>query len=230
VSTRRARRIEPGRWGKAIPYGLQGLVVGAGGGLIITMVAGGLSGGEFWWWIIPVFSGIVGAVEYVYGALIIEGAGDLVARLFIGRLVETRTDYSYPESLVARGRYEDAVTAYEEAAAENPDDPEPLMRMARVLRDRLRRPEDAVAAFKRARMVEGAKPGQVQLATREIVETMEATDEPLRAIPELARLAEQAAGTKTGEWAARRLKALKQELSWTIKDQARDGRETGEEG
>ncbi len=165
------------------------------------------------WWILPVFAGVVGFSMFLYGGLVIEGAGGLVERLYIGRETETAPQYSYADSLVARGMYERAVDAYEAAAAENPRNPEPLMRMARVYRDELRRPDEAIATFKRARQVEGAPPGQANLATREIVEILLGSEDRRRAIPELARLAEQAAGTKTGDWAGRRLSELKQELA-----------------
>lgn len=218
-----SRAVEPGRYGKALPYGLLGAVVGFGGGLIIVMVSGAL-GGEFWWIVLPLFTGICAVGMFFWGAWVIEGSGDLVRRLVMGGKMKPSHQYSYADSLVARGMYDAAITAYQEAAQEEPGDPEPFLRIGRVLRDRLERPDDAVASFRQARTAERASPQQVNLATREIIETLlYRTEDRRRAIPELARLAEQAQGTKAGDWAARTLAELKRELAWTIKGEEEEG-------
>lgn len=217
------RAVEPGRYGKAVPYGILGAVVGFGAGLIIVMVSGAM-GGEFWWIVLPLFTGISAVGMFFWGAWVIEGSGDLMRRLVMGGKMKPSHQYSYADSLVVRGMYDAAMRAYREAAEEEPGDPEPFLRIGRVLRDKLGRPDDAVASFREARAADRASPQQVNLATREIVETLlYRTEDRRTAIPELARLAEQAAGTKAGDWAQRTLTELKRELAWTIKGGEEDG-------
>jgi len=178
----------------------------------------------------------VGALPYLMAFLFGGGAfvvlaisisaGEFMRRITTGGPMRPSPQYSYPDSLVARGMYEGAVTAYREAIEEEQRegevDAEPYLRVARLYRDHLKAPDKALEWFEQARRARAATRDQVNMATRVIVDIhLHGTGDPSRAIPELARLAEQAAGSKIGDLAARRLADLKQELAWTIKDQAR---------
>src|SRR5690606_9395533 len=113
------------------------------------------------------------------------------------------------EALAVRGLYTEAIALYERYAAEEGAGAEPRLRIARLYRDRLDRPEDAVAWYRRARDA-AADAGEEYVATLELVETLvKRLGAPRRALPELARLAERQAGTPGGEWAQRELKALR---------------------
>jgi tetratricopeptide (TPR) repeat protein len=119
-----------------------------------------------------------------------------------------------PESLAVRGRFEEAIAAYLNAADEEPDDPEPWLRIARIERSDLGRPARAVEALRAARArVEPDSP-TAMLASREIAEAW--LSDPAtapRAMPELARLAAAFSGTPTAAWASRRLVELKARLA-----------------
>jgi hypothetical protein len=104
-------------------------------------------------------------------------------------MVPVKRDYSYAQSLSARGDYRGAIREYEQAVLAYPDDPEPYLRVARMYRRELGDPEMAVQWFKRARKEAALGRGQEFVATQEIIELYRnelAT--PTRAIPELARL------------------------------------------
>ena len=143
-------------------------------------------------------------------------AGRFARNIFdpTGATVKSRPAYSAPESLAVRGRFEDAVSAYEAAARDEPDDPEPWLRIARIERMDLRRPQRALEALRAARaLVTDASPA-AQMIGREIAELhLRDLDEPRRAMPELARLAAAYPDTPTGLWAARELALLKRALA-----------------
>mgnify|MGYP001591330394 CR=1 FL=1 len=123
-------------------------------------------------------------------------------------------EYSQAESLVARGRYEEAVDAFELAVAEDPGDPTPYLRIARVYRDHLAKPEDAARWFRRAVRESAPPPGTLFLARKELVEIYtHRLGAPERALPELARMAEELAGTQEGDWAAREIRDIKARVS-----------------
>lgn len=127
-----------------------------------------------------------------------------------GSSTPRRREYSHAESLVARGFHREAVEAFEIAVAEGPTDPTPYLRIARLCRDQLGRPEDGARWFKRA-LAESEMSESVSLLTaRELVELYTVKlSQPGRAAPVLARIAEERGGTKLGDWAAEELASLK---------------------
>lgn len=202
-SAERAQRLH------ALVYSLAGGIVGAAAGVYAGTRQGGL---------VAVVLGLVlglglgFSVAYVAARLIVESAGRFAELLYnpSGRSTPTRPEYSYAASLAARGRIEDAIAAYELSALENPHDPEPCFRIARLYRDALGRYEEAIAWFRRAREAAGAEAGPQVLATREILEVCTSKlDDPLRAAPDLARLADRFGGTPAGEWARSELLEIK---------------------
>lgn len=142
------------------------------------------------------------------------GRGVLLALGSSGHASPRRREYSFAQSLVARGLFEKAIAAYEEEVARDPRDPEPYLRIARILKDELVRPEEAGTCLRRARREAEMSPGQELLVSRELVELYRnELARPEKALPELARTAERFGGTPDGEWAARELAELKQELA-----------------
>lgn len=128
-----------------------------------------------------------------------------------GRSTPRRREYSHAQSLAARGLYPEALAAFEVAISEDPADPEPYLRIARILRDRMGRHAAAAEAFKRALTVQGLPRGTRALVTRELVELYAGRlGEPTRAAPLLARLADEQSGTPEGDWAVEELKRVKE--------------------
>ena len=125
-----------------------------------------------------------------------------------------RRQYSEPQALALRGLFQEAIDCYETYVAEFPDDPEPCIGIARIHRDHLKRYQDAVHWFRRARQAGGVTPGQEMLVTREIIELYQGKlNQPRSAIPELARLAERFAGSREGDLARSELARLRQEAA-----------------
>lgn len=154
-------------------------------------------------------------VLYVVIRAIVGTSGRVASTVYMPRgrgSAAPRREHSLAESLAARGRFEDAVSVLQEAVAENPDDPVPYVRIARISRDELDRPDDAVRWFRRARSEARLGEGEASLVTRELIELHRARGEPRKAAPELARLAEMRAGTPEGSWAQRELAELKRSM------------------
>lgn len=184
-------------FGAMIGYALSGSVGAVlAGGFLGIVLAGGVGGGLIYF--------------------VTDRVGGLAGTLYnpSGRATPHKREYSYAKSLVARGAYEQAVEAYRTAIAEDPRDPVPYISIGRLLRDDLGRPEEAAAWLRRARTEGEPDVGTAILVTRELVELYRTKlGEPLRAAPELARLAEMAPDTPDGRWAAAELAELKRTIA-----------------
>jgi tetratricopeptide (TPR) repeat protein len=151
-----------------------------------------------------------GAALTVVLARLFVGSGTTTAKTIYnpsGTTTPHRKEYSHAESLAVRGQYEDAITAFELAVSEDPTDPWPYLRVARIYRDHLGRCEDAARWFRRALREAQAPP---VVARKELIELyVHKMNQPAKAAPELARMADELAGTAEGEWAVAELKHVK---------------------
>lgn len=130
-----------------------------------------------------------------------------------GAGVPSRAGYSAAESLAVRGRFEDAINAYEAAARDEPGDPEPWLRIARIERSDLKRPQRAIEALRAARTRTAADSQTAMMISKEIADLyLRDLNDPPRAMPELGRLATTFPDTPTGAWARRELAELKGEI------------------
>src|SRR5690606_6078482 len=99
-------------------------------------------------------------------------------------------------------------------AAVYPEDVDPKVRLARLYRDALQQPEDAVVWFRRALGTPALEAGVEQGVLRELIEVYtHRLRRPREAAPWLARLAAQHAATPHGARAKRELAELKQTMS-----------------
>lgn len=194
---------------RAITNGLFGGALGALVGFFLVQ-----RGAPLW---VAALSVVAGWVFVSLGTLlIVSSAGSAASTLYTpsGRSTPRKREYSQAESLVARGRYQEAVDAFELAVVEDPSDPVPYLRVARIYRDDLARPEDAARWFRRALRDAPLPAGQAFLTRRELVELYaHRMGTPARALPDLAKMAEEMAGTPEGEWAASRLREIKARMS-----------------
>jgi hypothetical protein len=150
------------------------VVVGLCGSLLVGFPVGLLAGA---------------ALGYVVARVFVLGSGRLVERSQSGATTPHKPDYSVPESLVARGDFARAIDAYEECVWASPKIPDPYVSIARLYRDRLRRPRDAEQWFKRARSEATLSAGLDLLITQELIGLyVHALREPRKAIPELAHV------------------------------------------
>lgn len=98
--------------------------------------------------------------------------------------------------------------------AEDPREVEPYLVVARLLRDRLGRHEDALAWFRRARREAEPTEGEEILIVREIVELASTRlGEPRRAMPELARLVDTRPGTAAAQWARGEMARIREDAA-----------------
>jgi tetratricopeptide (TPR) repeat protein len=182
--------------------GALGLVMG---GLLGVFLAA--KGAPAWVTALTPFAGAAVTVGIVRAVV---GGGTRVAGTIYnptGAATPRKKEYSRAESLAAQGRYEDAITAFELAVAEDPGHPWPYLRVARIYRDQLGRFEDAARWFRRALREATNCP---VLAQRELVDLyVHRMKEPGKAAPMLARMADELAGTPEGEWAAAELREVK---------------------
>ena len=188
---------------KKLVYALPGGVVGAIGGWFIGIgiIPGFLAGAVI---VYSITSGFVAAAASLFGK-VYNPSADSTPR---------RKEYSRAEALTIRGQYDEAIEAYEVALSEVPEDPEPYIRIARIYRDELRRFDDALYWFKRARSDAAIDEGRELLVTQEIIEIhSRRVGQPQRAIPELARLIDRFPGHPVADWARREMARLKSGLA-----------------
>jgi hypothetical protein len=180
-------------------------------------LAGGMIGALAGWFagfgVIPGF--IVGSlIVFVITMGIVEGAGSIVGTVHnpSGKSTPVRREYSYPESLAVRGRYEEAIDAYQVCCVDFPEDPEPYVCIARIYRDNLEQMEESVFWFKRARSEATVDLGRELLIAQEIIEIYtNKLDNPNRAIPELARIRDRFPGHPSAQWASSEIERIREE-------------------
>lgn len=181
-------------------------------------LAGGIIGALGGWYagfgVIPGFMvGFTIVFAITFG--LVEGTGKMMSTVYnpSGESTPVRREYSYPESLAVRGRYEDAIDAYQVCCADFPEDPEPYVRIARIYRDELTQLDEALFWFKRARSEANVDSGRELLITQEIIDIYtKKLDTPGKAIPELARIKERFPDHPSAQWASTEIARLRQEL------------------
>ncbi len=206
-AAQRAWRIKIALWSV-----VAGVPVGALAGVAVALKGGVGSLG------INVPIGAILGVTAIYRMTwwIVESSGVLVSQLHnpSGASTPAKRDYSFPKSLTARGRYEEAAVAYEAETAEHPEDPEPYLQLARLYRDRLVDFEEAATWFKRARQAEEMDRGRDLVVTQELIELYtRKLHMPRRAMPELARLIDRHPHSPPAAAARLELDALRNELA-----------------
>jgi hypothetical protein len=136
-----------------------------------------------------------------------------------GATTPPHAEYSRPQALAAQGRYQEAVEAYELAAAESEGDPTPYIALARIQRDHLANYQAAADWLRRARRDATLPPGLELLVAQELIELYRTRlGEPRRAIPELARIPQIAPNTPQAEAAIQELAQLRAQLQEELRD------------
>lgn len=202
-SVTRARWIQAFGWA-AFP----GLFIG-----VAVAVPLSASAGSWVFVVIPaLFTALAGGIAMALG----EGVGGVVSAVAHPKGAAVARDYSRVDALVLQGDIAQAMALLRAEADRAPEDPEPRLRLARLLRDELERPDEAVAWFRRARDARGIAPPRAALVDREIVELLLRGNDLPAALTELARLADLHPDSPAGQWAREerpRVKALWMERS-----------------
>lgn len=206
MSPRRLRNVDSAqrvRLFQAAAWSLAGGAIGAMGGKVIGIGA------------IPGF--VAGfAISFSVALAIAESVGKLFGTIHnpSGKSTPVVREYSYPESLAIRGRYEDAIDAYQVCCVDHPEDPEPYVRIARIYRDELHQYDEALFWFKRARTEAKLDRGRELLVSQEMIEIYtRKLGQPGSAIPELARIVDRFPGDPAAAVAQREIERLREEAS-----------------
>ena len=193
---------------RAFTWSLTGLLIGALVGVFLVIHGAPR-------WVIPVCALGVWALAYFGTLWFAERAARVGSSLYFssGSSTPAVRQYSLADSMIVRGRYDDAAAELERAAAAYPHDPEPCLRLARLLRDSMNRHDDAVSWFRQGISRRGCDASTEIAATRELIEIYtHRLKTPRRAMPDLARLATRHPDTPAGAWARRLISDLKQEM------------------
>ena len=129
--------------GRILLYALPaGSVFGGVAGYVVAGPVGAIIG-------IPL--GVAGV--YYVALTVVHGAAKSMEQIHnpSGATTPPKREYSYAQSLVMRARYPEAIEAYEMAIMEDARDPTPYFEIARLYRDKLRQPEEAITWFRRGR-------------------------------------------------------------------------------
>lgn len=187
------------------------LFIGVGIGLTWGMVAGGAWFGQ------PFLGALVGMV--VIGGLtwgithlVVGGMGRGAAGVVLpsGKSTQYKRQYSDAEACTARGDHTAAILAYQRYVLEEPRDPEPYFRIARIANRELQDYEQAVEWYRRVRKESEIDAGRDLLATQELADLfIHKLRQPRKAIPELARLVDRYPQTPPGKAAVDELARLR---------------------
>ena len=188
------------------------------GGVVLSMGLG---------WKLGPLAGLIGlvlgwAIAFFVILGLMEGAARAAQTVYApsGDSTPVRREYSRAQALRTAGDYAEAVEAYEMFVAEFPLEPEPYLQIARILRDDLHAYPDAARWLRRARLDARLTSGQDLLVAQELIELYRRKlDEPERAMPELARIADLVPGTPQAEAAKRELAELRAGM-WGVRGDA----------
>lgn len=193
-------------------------LIAAGLGAVIGAMAGVFMVKKWGWSLaaLPLSATVMGGAVAGMLRLVLRGSGTAGSSIYApsGKTTPPKKEYSFAESLVMRGEYEDAISAFELVIVEEGStDPTPFLRVARIYRDNLDRPEDAARWFNRALRESDMHTGLAALTRKELVELYRTKlNMPEKAAPMLARIAEEMQGTPDGDWAAEELAFVKQQM------------------
>lgn len=133
-----------------------------------------------------------------------------IGGLFAANGIKRQQEFSIQESLIARGRFDEAVASFREHLAAAPDDVPARYRLATLhLRER-RDPsaaEEELLALRRRPL----DPGTALLVSNHLVDIYRATGQKGRLMAELTRMMREHPGTPMGEGAAKLLEELRRE-------------------
>lgn len=197
---------------RSLPYGVLVAFLIFAPAVLVAHVSIGhallLAGGGFFaaWLIPPILSERTARI----GAAIYSASGSSTPSI---------RQYSLADSLVARGKYDEAAEAYTLLSEDFPTDPEPRVRLARLYRDQLQRPDNAAESFKRALAVPNIEAATEIAVARELIEVYtHKLRTPARALPYLARLAEKHPSHPVAEWARSQYRDIKAAMQQEILD------------
>lgn len=195
---------------RAWAYGLMvfGIAMGA---ISFTMASGGASP-TLWQWLEALgVSAVLGAITGLSGLLISRGVGQGWKHFMVnGSTTPYEEQYSHEQSLVMRGRIDEALASFESILQGNPDAVKPRVRAAELYAREKGNHARAVQLLSEVQRIPSAGAGDFVYATHRLVDLYTGPlDEPGRAMVELRRLIERLPGTPAADQARAALSTLK---------------------
>jgi hypothetical protein len=170
---------------------------------------GMISGGVFAGLIVlnvPLTVAGIFAIHRTVGA----AATGLVHTMFAAGNIAPAPSYSAQETLIVRGRYDDAAESFRAIIAERPEELDARLALARLLEDKMNDPTGAERLYQDVRGAEPPpNPRQVMAAANGLIDLYRRTGRTDRLKVELARFADRYRGTRAAAHATRELLELK---------------------
>lgn len=202
---------EAGHFLQAWGYGL--LIFGLTAGTLIARIG-------FRWWELPVAAGLGalgGGAGWFIGSVIGNGWKAVAVD---GSSTPYTNQYSYEQSLVMKGRVDDALASFESMIHADPAVVAPRMKAAELYAREKNDPQRAATLFREIIQSPAATSGENVYATNRLVDLLIGPlNDPGRAMVELRRLIDTRPGTDAAEHARRSLAELKSRA----RDDAPDG-------
>lgn len=149
-----------------------------------------------------------GVILFVDAATTHSAAG-VVAALHAAHGAPRPQGFSRQEALVAQGRHEEAATAYRLHLLGAPHDIAAMVALGRLLAGPLGDAAEAEAAYLAARPLASGT-GWERVVANDLIDLYERTGQDGRMRVELARFADRYRGTREGDAAAERLRAMRE--------------------
>lgn len=156
--------------------------------------------------LLGIFVGL--AASWVVWQLTGVGSRGLVAAMTGTGNLKRAPSYSLQESLLARGRFEEAEQAFEVHLGSHPEDLDARLALAALVRDHHRDPARAERLFLEARAGRPTRDQEFTIANA-LIDLYRTTGQAGREMTELARFAERYDGTEAGRRAREALRRLK---------------------
>lgn len=190
---------------RAFAYGLMVFAIGISGSLLSS---GRLSLG------VVLVAAVAGAIPYGISLALASGAGAAWHRLFAsGASTPYEEQFSYQESLVMRGRVDDALASYEAIMVERPAMTSARLRAATLYGSRGGNPRRAAELLRAVMTMPGVSArDDIEASNRLIELLMGPLGEPGRAMVELRRLIERHPGADAAARAKLTLAELKAQV------------------
>lgn len=148
------------------------------------------------------------AASFLVWQLTGVGSRGLVTAMTGAGNLRRAPSYSLQESLIARGRFEEAEQAFEVHLGSHPEDLDARLALAALVRDHRRDPARAERLFLEARAGRPTRDQEFTIANA-LIDLYRTTGQAGREMTELARFAERYDGTEAGRPAREALRRLK---------------------
>ena len=164
--------------------------------------------GPTFFWLLLLNVPLIAALIFVL-LRVTQGIAAAWSRLVLaGGDIPPAPSFSYEESLVIRGRPDEAADAFRAHLETHPDDLDARLALADVLRLHLGDPAGAERQYLEVRAGK-PNPRQEALASNQLIDLYHATGQRGRLLVELARFADRYPETRAGREARRRLEGMK---------------------